>query len=227
MSRLLLLLLLFSACCDLVSAQQNIVFKALFEKQELILEKEYTLHSGEKVQFEKLRFYISNLRLLDNGKSVFTEANSFHLIDVADTQTMQLRLNTPRNIAFNQINFNLGIDSVTNVSGALGGDLDPTKGMYWTWQSGYINFMLEGTSPICPRRNHQFQFHLGGYNGVNNALQTVILDVQQSPTISVDFDVEKWLSKIYLATENHIMSPSEKAVSLAKHAADCFIVSLK
>jgi len=227
MSRLLLLLLIFSACCDLVNAQQNIVFKPIFEKQELILEKEYPLHSGAKVQFEKLRFYISNLRLLYKGKAVFTEANSFHLIDVVDTLTMQLRLNTPRNIVFNLVSFNLGIDSITNVSGALGGDLDPTKGMYWTWQSGYISFMLEGTSPICPTRNHQFQFHLGGYNGANNALQTVILDVQQSQTISIEFDVVRWLSKIDLSTDNHIMSPSATAVSLAKHAADCFIISSK
>jgi hypothetical protein len=227
MSRLLLLLLLFSACCGLVNAQQNIVFKPIFEKQELILEKEYPLHSGAKVQFEKLRFYISNLRLLDNGKPVFTEVNSFHLIDVADTLTMQLRLNAPRNIVFNQLSFNLGIDSVTNMSGALGGDLDPTKGMYWTWQSGYINFMLEGTSPICLARNHQFQFHLGGYNGANIALQTITLDARQSPTISVEFDVERWLSKIDLSTENHIMSPSVKAVSLSKQAADSFIIPAK
>ncbi len=224
MSRNLIFLFLFSACCGFVNAQQSIVFKPTFEKQELIFEKEYTLQSGEKLRFERLRFYISNIRLFNNQKQVFTEPNSFHLIDISDTQTLKLHLDIPRSATFNQLCFNIGIDSVTNVSGALGGDLDPTKGMYWTWQSGYINFMLEGTSPICPTRNHQFQFHLGGYSGANNALQNVWLDVQKSPFLSIGLDIEKWFSNIDLSQLNHIMSPSEKAVSLAKDLAQYFYI---
>ena len=76
---------------------------------------------------------------------------------------------------FNTIAFNLGIDSITNVSGAQGGDLDPTKGMYWAWQSGFINIKLQGTSNSCPPPKNEFEFHLGGYQYPFNSLQTIIL----------------------------------------------------
>ena len=79
-----------------------------------------------------------------------------------------------------KIKFNLGIDSLTNVSGVMGGDLDPTKGMYWTWQSGYINFKMEGSSAVCPTRNHEFQFHIGGYQDPFYAMQTLELEVKNS-----------------------------------------------
>ena len=69
-----------------------------------------------------------------------------------------LALQIPSNIPFSKLKFQLGIDSLTNVSGAMGGDLDPTKGMYWTWQSGYINMKIEGKSNSCKTRKNQFQF---------------------------------------------------------------------
>ena len=74
-----------------------------------------------------------------------------------------LCLEIPEDTEFDAIQFNLGIDSLTNVSGALGGDLDPTKGMYWTWQNGYVNFKLQGTSDLCNNPKNEFEFHLGGY----------------------------------------------------------------
>jgi hypothetical protein len=46
----------------------------------------------------------------------------------------KLSFDLPTYLKYDQIQFQLGIDSLTNVSGAMGGDLDPTKGMYWTWQ---------------------------------------------------------------------------------------------
>jgi len=58
----------------------------------------------------------------------------------------------------------IGTDSITNVSGALDGDLDPIKGMYWAWNSGCINFKLEGTRVISGKKT-PFEYHIGGYNG--------------------------------------------------------------
>jgi hypothetical protein len=67
------------------------------------------------------------------------------LIDFDENDSNALCLEIPDDIEFDAIQFNLGLDSLTNVSGALGGDLDPTKGMYWTWQNGYVNFKLQGS----------------------------------------------------------------------------------
>jgi hypothetical protein len=130
-------------------------------------------------------------------------------------------VNIPQGLRFNSIKFNLGIDSVTNVSGAMGGDLDPTRGMYWTWQSGYINFKLAGASNLCSTRKNQFQFHLGGYLSPYAALQTVTLNASGS-AITVYFDVEKLLEGINLARQNEIMSPGEESIVISKLAAQAF-----
>ena len=110
----------------------------------------------------------------------------------------------------------MGIDSTTNVSGAMGGDLDPTKGMYWTWLSGYINFKLEGTSNICKTRHNEFQFHLGGYQHPFNSLQTVFIEISSKSTIEINIDLLKIFQQINLAQQHHIMSPEQDAMDFSE-----------
>src|ERR1044071_4197029 len=129
--------------------------------------------NDDSVLITTLKFYISNISFYDGNKQVWKENKSYHLVDISDPNSLKLKLDLPSKIKFTEIKFNLGIDSITNVSGALGGALDPTLGMYWTWQSGYINFKLDGRSSLCNTRNHEFQFHLGGYQYPHSALQTV------------------------------------------------------
>jgi hypothetical protein len=131
-------------------------------------------------------------------------------------------LQTPAAIAFDAIQFNVGIDSVTNVAGAMGGDLDPTNGMYWTWQSGYINIKLEGRSNKCVTRNNAFTFHLGGYQFPFNALQNVILPIQQREQINVVVDLQKFFTSFDLTTQNQIMSPGKSAIFLSNQFSTIF-----
>ena len=121
----------------------------------------------------------------------------------------------------------LGIDSTTNMGGAMAGDLDPMKGMYWTWQSGYINFKLEGSSNLCPTFKNEFQFHFGGYAFPNNALQTIILNVNMDKNISIEMDISAFLKEINLEKENLVMSPSQQVIELSKKVASIFKVKEK
>ena len=57
----------------------------------------------------------------------------------------------------------LGVDSVLNYNGVHEGALDPINGMYWTWQTGYINCKLEGNI-ICDSSRKSFEYHIGGYS---------------------------------------------------------------
>lgn len=174
---------------------------------------------------DQLRFYISGIRFLSEGKEVAAESNSFHLLDIQDSASMYIRCSFEKAFSYDEIRFNLGIDSLTNVSGVMGGDLDPTKGMYWTWQSGYINFKIEGTGPKCATRNHVFQFHVGGYSGENASLQPVLLSCPQGGSqqkISVDLGL--FLSQVDLKKENEIMSPGPEAVHMAKLFAAAFSI---
>jgi len=181
----------------------------------------YYLKNKATVKFETLKFYISAIQLLNNTKSVWLEKNSYHLC-TTDSITNTLKIKLPTNIKFNALKFNVGIDSLTNVSGAMGGDLDPTKGMYWTWQSGYINFKLEGQSSLSSHSKKEFQLHLGGYAPPLSALQTITLAVKNKSKIDIVFDVEQFVNSIDLSKQHHIMSPNTQAVILSQLVAKCF-----
>lgn len=176
----------------------------------------------DSIEISSIRFYCSNIQFLKDGKKIWEEKSSYYLIDIAKDNSCKLNLSVPQNISYDEVKFNLGIDSLTNEMGAMGGDLDPTKGMYWAWNSGYINFKLEGKSSKCKTRNNEFKFHIGGYLFPYNALQVIKLPVNNATNITVDLDVTKFLASINLTEVNHIMSPSAKAMVMAQNIAKSF-----
>ncbi len=191
-----------------------IKFSPSFGSEKLSADSVYYLNVSDSIQITSLRFYVSNMELLDNNKSVWIDSNPFHLIDAFNEKTLSVIV--PSNISYSKLKFNLGIDSTTNVSGAMGGDLDPTKGMYWTWQSGYINFKLEGTSNISKTRHNEFQFHLGGYQHPFNSLQTVFIEITSKSTIEINIDLLQIFQQINLAQQHHIMSPGQEAMDFSE-----------
>ena len=218
----LVLCVWFSAFFCQTSKKVVINLKSVFGKNNLVLnDSTYFLKNNNTIKFETFKFYISSIELLQNNKVVYKEKNSFHLY-TADSINKSITLSVPTKLQFDSLKFNLGIDGVTNVSGAMGGDLDPTKGMYWTWQSGYINFKLEGKSSLSTHQKKEFQLHLGGYTQPLNALQTIILSVDNKNSTDVVFDVKQFIEEIDLSKQNHIMSPTTQAVILSRLATKCF-----
>lgn len=182
----------------------------------------YKSNDSQKTEIETCKFYISNIRFKQKDRLVFRDMRSAYLLDIAVPHSLNLVIDVEDAIVYDTILFDLGIDSITNVSGALGGDLDPTKGMYWTWQSGYINFKLEGKSNLSKSRNNEFQFHLGGYMQPYYSLQTISLIGKSQLSIDINFDIKKIVTQIDCAKQHHIMSPSSEAVRLSKIVADSF-----
>ena len=128
----LVLCVWFNAFFCQTSKKVVINLKSVFGKNNLVLnDSTYILKNNNTIKFETFKFYISSIELVQNNKVVYKEKNSFHLY-TADSIIKSITLSTPSKLQFDSLKFNLGIDSVTNVSGAMGGDLDPTKGMYWT-----------------------------------------------------------------------------------------------
>lgn len=200
-------------------------FKPVFNEQALVLDSAYKVNN-DTIVIETFRFYVSNIKLLDeSGKVFYTEQKSFHLLDAANPSSLLIKLPITLKQSIKTMKFDLGIDSVTNVSGALGGDLDPTKGMYWTWQSGYINFKLEGKSNLCSSKKHEFQFHLGGYTKPFNCLQTVTLPISNTNSQLIQIDVLKFLNEVNLSQINHVMSPNNEAVKLSELLVKCMSVN--
>ncbi len=216
--------------CIILSSQNKneikVLFQPIFASIPLTLDSTYLLDS-KKIKFSTFKFYISNIQILNNEKIVFNESNSFHLFDASDIKSQSFTFQVPKGMSFTNLKFNFGIDSLTNLSGAMGGDLDPTKGMYWTWQSGYINFKIEGTSDACINKRKEFQYHLGGYQFPFSALQKISLDIKSKNTLFILVDVKKIVETFNLSSLDHIMSPSAEAVRLSNLISQCFSVNEK
>ncbi len=170
-----------------------------------------------------LRFYISNIKLTSAKGILSYESPQAYLLDIENSESFNIRLNT-KNKSFSKITFDVGIDSLTNVSGALDGDLDPTNGMYWAWQSGYINLKLEGKSNLCKNATHEFSFHIGGYLPPFYALRKIEipLQIQENNSIEIEMNLTKLLTKIDLAKINRVMIPSHEAMQIADYFQEIF-----
>lgn len=216
--------ILLSMCFFTARAQEksNVYFNPLFLDEKLALDKDYLL-DGQQVKITNLKFFISDLAFYQNEILVYACAKKVHLLDLQDVNTLVIAQNISSD--FDEIRFNIGIDSLTNVSGAFEGDLDPTNGMYWTWQSGYINLKIEGVSPICPTRHNKFQWHIGGYEPPYNMQRTIVLKTDSSKEIYVQFHLEKLLRLFDISKVNQVMMPNLQATQIADAMPQVFTIS--
>ncbi|OYU83807.1 MAG: hypothetical protein CFE24_09595 [Flavobacterium sp. BFFFF2] len=222
-SFLLLVLLSFSAK-EKGTTNRIILFKPTFNNQELVLEKgSYFTNNNDTISVTHFKFYISNLRVEFENGSNFADPEKVHLVDAEWPESMELKLHEVPNLKVKKVIFQVGIDSVTNVSTHFEGDLDPKLGMYWAWNSGYINMKLEGKSNSCTSLKKDFQFHIGGYLPKQNALQTVQIPVQdQANSIEIKVDISEWLRHIKLSETSGLMVPGEKAVAMSHWYTNMF-----
>lgn len=205
---------------DAQEAKQQVVisFSAELENYEFQLAESFNWEN-EAVSITTLKYYISNFELKYEGHAVYQDKARVQLIDYAIAESKQIRLEIPEYVKFDEVTCNLGIDSAMNVSGALDGDLDPTKGMYWTWQSGYVNFKMEGFSSAIASKDEKFMFHLGGYLSPSLAFQTLNFSVDSPSKINFVLELDQLLNTIDFSENTSIMSPSSKAVKLSEKVA--------
>jgi len=147
---------------------------------------------------------------------IYTSNKKAHLIDLS--KELSLQINEKKSFDFDKVKFNIGVDSLTNVSGIFEGDLDPANGMYWTWQSGYINFKLEGTSSLCPSRKNKFYWHIGGYSPPFNTLRQVALKTNEK----VNIQLGELFEEIDVSVKYQVMSPNDNAVQIADKLPSLF-----
>jgi len=199
-------------------------FNIRFQNELLLQNKKYISSMKDTLEIETFRFYVSNFKLILEDNSVISEENSYHLIDIENLNSQLISIPKKTENAIKKIIFSIGIDSTSSVSGALSGDLDPTKGMYWAWQSGYINMKIEGKSYSCKTRNNAFQFHIGGYLKPNYALRTLELTNKNS-NFEINVDLAKLFEEIKLSEINSIMIPGAKAMDIADKTKMIFTLS--
>lgn len=149
---------------------------------------------------EKLTFYLYT-----------NSTKKYYLIDLSDSTRLSFNVSdTSRFVG-------LGVDSTQTMQGVYDGDLDPALGMFWTWQTGYINLKVE----YKDENNEEYQFHIGGYSGSQNTFRPLNSPSKTSNTLVFQF--EKFVGFVLGNKLNSVMSPGKKAVLIADNYNSFFV----
>ena len=194
-------------------------FRLKFNDVPIRFNQKYISSKKDTLSIRVFKVYLSNIKLLYQDESELTVSKKAFLLDFDSLNTLRIPISTITESEVKKIQFCIGIDSLTNISGAQTDDLDPIKGMYWAWQSGYINMKLEGNSSSCKTRKNEFQFHIGGYREPFYAIRTVEIPIQKSANshneINLSIDFAKLFTAIDLKESNSIMIPGKEAIKIA------------
>ncbi len=107
-----------------------------------------------------LKYYISNIQLNTKAGTSF-KVDKHYLIDLASPAQNVFTLNSVPAGEYTGLSFYLGVDSLNNHTGAQDGFLDPSYGMFWTWNTGYIFFKHEGQFVNDSNQTKPLRLHFG------------------------------------------------------------------
>ena len=198
----------------------------VFNNQKLIMnENEYVTHQNDTIKIAVFKMYVSNVTLKSNVKLESINLPNYFLVDAEDTSTLNLSLSNILPSTYHQLQFLIGIDSLTNVSGALDGDLDPIKGMFWAWNTGYISAKMEGNFKNGNISKNKFEFHIGGYQKPYESSRKIILNfpdikVVANETLEIEcyVNLAEWFNgntTIQLTQLNTVVHPCKTSSQLA------------
>jgi hypothetical protein len=196
----------------------------------------YENANGDSFSVSNYKYYISHVKLRDANNNVWTENESYHLINQTDTNMHYFYLRDVPAMNYVAIEFTIGVDSLRNVSGTQTGALDPALGMFWTWNTGYIMAKIEGKSPSSTAGNNRITFHCGGFSGQYNSIryaspsfnsQQALVTANTVPVITMRSDVLSWFDAphvIDFSQDNTATTPNATTQMLADNYADMFTV---
>lgn len=211
----------------------SLEFENRVGSQSLIMANQtYQNAQGESFSVTKLNYFISNVSLKNVGGQVINLNDQYFLLRAEQKNTLVPIIKDVPSGDYTEISFTIGVDSVKSISPVEQrvGVLDPASygddNMYWSWNSGYIFFKMEGISSAAPLNTageQKFQYHVGGFGGrtaaTANNLQRValvlpnVIQVRKSiaPTIHLVADISKvfnGIKSIRIADGAVIMNPA-------------------
>ncbi len=195
----------------------QIDFEFYFRDKPLLIGENYQTATHDTLQIDVVKFYISDVELVSDKVSMKAHKKN-HLVEWGNSGSYHLAINKSGNIShFKSISFTVGVDSLSNVSGAMDGDLDAVHAMYWSWQSGFVNFKVEGKSNSCATRKKEFKFHIGGYQNPFNTLKRVeVTGNLSTERVRIKVDLAPFFDQLALRETNSVMIPGAKAMQITK-----------
>ena len=166
---------------------------------------------------ETLKCYVGHIELLDMNKQIIgRDSVSYRLIDFKKSNSLNFSVNTNSSYA-SYVRLTLGVDSITNAAGVHCCALDPANGMYWSWQSGYIQFKLEGKE----KDGTPLNLHLGGFS--NAYMSSITDDIpilrmvtggpvlppdRRSQEVTIHLKLDYFMELVHANKEYSLMSPN-------------------
>jgi len=210
----------------------KLVFENIVDTSALNFTSKYLNAQGDTFKISKFDYYISNIVLTKADNSTFSEPNSYHLVKESAPGTKTITITNVPLASYKSIKLMLGVDSAKNAAGAGGGDLSQSNGMYWTWASGYIMLIMEGSAPVSGQPADKIEFHIGGYSGVNKVQRSFELNFgitlaevtsTKSPAVHVSVNANEMFrspNQINFSTTPLITTAGASAKMIADNYAD-------
>ena len=152
----------------------------------------YRNAAGNLYTISLLKYYVTNMVLVDeNNKEWF--AKNYHLINIDEPTQNTFLLSGIPTAKYTKMKFILGVDSLRNTTGVQDGFLDPSYGMIWDWNTGYIFFKHEGNYKNSLNEIKPLRSHLGkdlGRGNVEVNLPMININGALSK-LTIDFDLNK------------------------------------
>jgi hypothetical protein len=196
----------------------------------------YTNSSGEPFTVTALRYYVSNFSFIKNDGSEVIMPADYYLIDQSGKTGIKRTISGIPAGTYKGVKFLIGVDSAKTVQGAQTGDLDPTNGMVWDWNTGYIFVKLEGKSPVAGTIDSAYQYHISGYRTSTNTnalhwaeisfgSQPLVITASTLPQLYIKTDILEFFQNPYnfsIADNPVVTLSNSTAVSISNNYADMF-----
>jgi hypothetical protein len=145
--------------------------------------------AADTIRLTQLSYYVSNV-VLTSASGTKVLLGGYFLEDFLPGQPNIITLQNVPIGNYTQISYLIGVDSSANSTGAHTGDLDPSYGMYWTWNTGYVFVRLVGRHSAS---NLSYSFDIGGDVNLMRFNHSLLAYKVKGATIKTDlkFDLEK------------------------------------
>lgn len=153
-----------------------------------------------------LKYIMSNIKLYREGKVVYTETNSYHLVDENLDESKTILLNDVPAGLYDKIEIAIGVDEANDNNTAKSGDLGTNNGLFWASWGSYIYYRLDGM--YHNDTSITIAFHAGG----KSAYSVYELDLLLNPLTTTNGKT----SSIYLDAEVNALFDSPNKIDFSK-----------
>ncbi len=222
----------------------EITFDSRVANADFALDTPFTINNNS-YQFENLRYWVSNVELINSNNEAFSVPNSFYLIEetkeigVQDgsfvypaTKRETVKINAIPSDSYSKIRFSIGVDATHNGNLSLqSGELSQLNGMTnvsWMWHTSYIFSSLKGKNTAT---NTAISVETGlntNYRTVEVILPSELLVTNSAVAkIVLNVDVAKILQNVDLTATPTVSASTPAAMTIVADNFGTNVFSVK